>query len=42
MVFGPIWMPILIGWKCKHGQVDKKNSSPKMQFKNDNFFNINT
>ncbi len=27
---------------CRHGQINKKNSLPKMQFKNDNFFNINT
>jgi hypothetical protein len=31
---------VLIG--CKHGQVDKKNSSPKMQFTNDIIFYINT
>ncbi len=26
---------------CKHGQLNKKNSSSKMKFKNDNFFDIN-
>jgi hypothetical protein len=27
---------------CRHGQVDKKSSPPKIQFKNDKFSNINT
>jgi hypothetical protein len=27
---------------CRRGLVDKKNSLPKMQFKNDNVFYINT
>jgi hypothetical protein len=36
------WVIVCVvrGWK--HGQVDKKSVMPKMQFKNDNFFNIDT
>ncbi len=31
-----------MGKGCKHGQVDKKSSPAKMQFKNDRIFDINT
>jgi hypothetical protein len=28
--------------RCRHAKGDTKSNAPKMQFKNDNFFDINT